>query len=261
MVARLRGVRLKIERAKFQCDALENEIKAWVESQRSHVAFEHERDTGWHRLIVRMDADPDPPPMWGVIVGEIIHDLRSALDHTVWELVIANKGRPERNRNQFPIFSHPPKRVADYTKCVRGVDPRAQAIIEGLQPYTRPKRATPELIEVLGGMSNIDKHQTLHPTVVVASRINSANVDFAPQGLHRVAEMRWDKSLGQPIRNAELWAVRIEPPETEVQMKVNLQIPAGVAFGERYPMEVLKLNELVTEVGRIVDLLEPFASK
>jgi hypothetical protein len=39
-----------------------------------------------------------------VILGEIIHDLRSSLDHVVWQLVIANGSLPGY-WNQFPIFS------------------------------------------------------------------------------------------------------------------------------------------------------------
>jgi hypothetical protein len=258
MVDRLVGVRLKIERAEFQRDALEDEVKTWVEQQRSYVAFEHERDTGWHRIFVRSEA-PDPPLMWGVIVGEIIHDLRSALDHTIWQLVLAGKGVPDRN-NQFPIFSRPPKKASDFAKCIRGVSHAAETIIHGLQPYTRPMRRGSEVLEILGDLSNVDKHRTLHPAAVIVARINAGDVNFAPRGLHRVAEMRWDHSLGQPIRDAELWAVRIEPPETEVDMDVKLKIPAGIAFGDRRPVEIGELRNLVIEIGRIVELLEPGAS-
>jgi hypothetical protein len=44
--------------------------------------------------------------MWGVQVGEIVHNLRSALDHSIWELVILTTGRPPAlpTKNQFPIF-------------------------------------------------------------------------------------------------------------------------------------------------------------
>jgi hypothetical protein len=258
MTDRLVGVRLKLERAEFQRNALENEVKTWVEHQQSHAAFEHERDTGWHRIVVRSEA-PDPPLMWGVIVGEIIHNLRSALDHTIWQLVLADKGIPDRN-NQFPIFSRPPKKASDFAKCVRGVSHAAETVIRGLQPYTRPKRSELEPVEILSALSNVDKHQTLHPAAVVVSRINAGDVSFAPRGPHRVAEIRWDHSLGQPIRDAELWALRIEPPETEVDMEVKLKIPVGIAFGDCHPVETGKLRNLVIEVGRIVDLLETAAS-
>jgi hypothetical protein len=43
-------------------------------------------------------------------------------------------------------------------------------------------------------------------------------------------------------------------------MEVKLKIPAGIAFGDRRPVEIGKLCNLVIEVGRIVDLLEPAAS-
>jgi hypothetical protein len=59
------------------------------------------------------DADGFPERFWvrssdarrdfGIIVGDIAHNLRSSLDHLVWQLVLQNRRLPSR-RNQFPIM-------------------------------------------------------------------------------------------------------------------------------------------------------------
>lgn len=46
-----------------------------------------------------------PPPLrLGVIVGDLVHNVRSALDHLVWQLVLANAQQPTR-ATQFPVCS------------------------------------------------------------------------------------------------------------------------------------------------------------
>jgi hypothetical protein len=39
---------------------------------------------------------PDAPPVhkWGLVVGDVLHNLRSALDHLAWQLVLANGKSP-----------------------------------------------------------------------------------------------------------------------------------------------------------------------
>jgi hypothetical protein len=41
-----------------------------------------EEKSGWYVARVKVMHDIDP--MWGVILGEIAHDLKSALDGLVW---------------------------------------------------------------------------------------------------------------------------------------------------------------------------------
>ena len=47
---------------------------------------------------------PEPPPMFGVRIGEIVHNLRAALDYLVFQLAILDSGS-EQQGTQFPIES------------------------------------------------------------------------------------------------------------------------------------------------------------
>lgn len=54
----------------------------------------------------RAQIDPPPPALrLAVVAGDILHSLRSALEHLAWALVLENGGEPSDSKpaTQFPI--------------------------------------------------------------------------------------------------------------------------------------------------------------
>lgn len=100
----LAGIRLKLARAWQQIDALKPDIKAFIDADPYLPRVNFKPQT--HELTVSVEVQRAPDPMWGVRIGEIVHNFRSALDHVVWELVILSTRRapPRGCKNQFPIF-------------------------------------------------------------------------------------------------------------------------------------------------------------
>jgi hypothetical protein len=87
--------------------------------------------------IVRLHVR-QPGGSFGVITGEIVHQLRSALDCAVGQLIeIGTGARPTADHNfEFPIFNDATK----YTEKVRkkkigGVPDHAAAVIDAVQPF------------------------------------------------------------------------------------------------------------------------------
>jgi len=89
-----------------------------------------------YRVVVRHASPPDAlvliaeanPEFAGIpihlplIIGEAAHQLRSALDHLVWQLVVDNTGAaPTGTRTGVPIF-----------KTEKGYNQRASAMIAGV---------------------------------------------------------------------------------------------------------------------------------
>jgi hypothetical protein len=261
VVDRLEAVRLKIDRAETHRQTLEAECRPWIEQHRADVVYEYDSDTTWHRFVVRTIDPAVAPLIWSIVLGELIHDLRSALDHTIWQLVLANNRKPNRS-NQFPIFSNQPK-PGDLGGYLRGVAPGAQSEIKKLQPYLRPNRTEPEPIEIIGSLSNTDKHQTLHAAIAVAGpMLEVSDIGFTTgPGPDPKAEFRWNQSLGAPIEGTELIAVRVTPPEgvkVELKPEAKPRFSAQVAFGEG-AVPFGKLSDVIAEVRRIVALVEQFA--
>jgi hypothetical protein len=262
MTNRLDGVRLKLERAEFHRVALESECTAWTNGLHASLVHVHDEVTRWHSLVVKVEPPwPEPPLQWGVVVGDLVHNLRCALDHTIWQLVLANGEKPDGG-NQFPIYTHTPD-PSKYAARVRGVGDRAKAVIADLQPYLRPNPPTPELLGVLADLSNTDKHQTIHSAVVVMSQLQSINytlVPFGPEGGKSDAKVRFNESVGKPVHNAEIIGVLVTPNDGEVTFEEHPKIPAQVALGDNPIVAFHQLAGLIAEVQRVVGLLEPFTT-
>lgn len=77
-----------------------------------------------------------PVVEFGVIAaaGDVLHNLRTALDHLAWQLVLANRNVPTRHTG-FPIAESPSKLVSIFRKKVAGMRPEAKKAIKDLRPY------------------------------------------------------------------------------------------------------------------------------
>ena len=103
----LDGPRLKIIRAKSEIERLAGVEDAFrQEAQYRVVKAEFNPKSGKHVYRVRVSG----PPLsdnWGIWIGEIAHNLRSALDHLVYQLALL-ESQPKTvaadRRLQFPIF-------------------------------------------------------------------------------------------------------------------------------------------------------------
>jgi hypothetical protein len=237
-------------------------MQTWAAQQQYRVVKEYDPKTTWHSFKIRADVPIVPPEIWGVVLGEIVYQLRSALDHTIWQLVLANHGTPDKG-NQFPIFSKPPRPGA-FENYVRGIDGRAVKHIRRLQPYTRPNRTEPELLEIIGALSNTDKHQTLHGVAVHADSLVSIDQirfrGLGPEGttIDPGPTFRWNYSKGEPIDGAEVFGVQIAAERADVDFEGKAHTQIEIAFGERADFPARKVEDLIAEVQRIVRLLDPF---
>ncbi len=112
--------------------------------------------------------DDPPDHKFGMLIGDVVNNLRAALDNLVWALTDAFSGPPPRNpippgqwrQVRFPIVVDPAKWP---TNNLWGVDPRLLAEFKKLQPFDR-RQNDPERDEfrILDELWNIDKHRSPH---------------------------------------------------------------------------------------------------
>jgi len=101
-------------------------------------------------------AEPPPPPRLGTIVGDVVHNLRSALDVAAWQLAIDHdeaKARDNQMRIQFPLTRNPAKFKKH--KALPFFSEDARRVLERLQPY----QPSHEALGWLRDLSNADKHR------------------------------------------------------------------------------------------------------
>lgn len=160
----LRGIRHKLDRADEQYDTMAAAVLGFV------VERPIEFKTGIHQerrqITLFADVKKTCPEIWGVLIGEFVHNLRSALDHLVWELVIHATGDPPTSKKtQFPIFQTPEGYESRSEPYIRGVSSAAEAMIRATQPFNALEPAKNPLW-MLHELSNFDKHRTLHVTAM-----------------------------------------------------------------------------------------------
>ena len=165
-----KGISAKIDRASNQIKTLSADTDKFCANIRRGIVHEIDRDAGEHKWVYR-DATPEVPIEWSIGVGEILYNLRSALDHLVWQLVIAN-GEDPKQVNQFPILDEEAEWTSPRTKAnLKGVSDEDKKVICFLQPFNpllrlpinggnRPCNA--QVFRTLRDLCNIDKHRHLH---------------------------------------------------------------------------------------------------
>ena len=173
----LAGAQEKLRRAAAHLNALEAESNAFLVTNPCTISIEPHVEGGYHRLVAHLPAEAFPLSLSGIL-GDYVHNVRSALDHVVWQLVGAVNPRAQSRKTCFPIYTDPDdferwvtkKRAAGQASALLGVDDQAYTLIERIQPFqpddTGEPRASAHALKVLADLSNTDKHKMLIPTGV-----------------------------------------------------------------------------------------------
>lgn len=134
-------------------------------------------------------------PDWGPLIGDVLNNLRSSLDHLAWHL---SGGRGD-NQTAFPIFSSREKYELSAAAHLRHIPEPARARIERQQPwYQRSDDPESHPLWVLHRLTNDDKHKRLHITQTV---------------FNIVLDPRTEKGSGQTARLAVDTRFKIKPFE------------------------------------------------
>lgn len=120
-----------------------------------------------------------PPIEISILLGEILYQLRSALDHLFFDLIRRTLIGPfakKDARRQFPLLLDKPRGCENVSPIPLAaldlpywIPIDAYTLIEGLQPYHR-SNGFHDLMRMLVVFSNIDKHRYLQTTIALVNR-------------------------------------------------------------------------------------------
>jgi hypothetical protein len=146
---------LKVERAEYHLRTL---IEAKLAYEKSACKFRIQplHDTGKNVLIGCAERCP---PTFGIIIGDVANNARSALDYIVNELSSLPPDSKGRNRIQFPIVDNEESFRQSCKKLLNGVDPALVDKVKSLQPYQGNGINAP--LAVLREINNGDKHRKI----------------------------------------------------------------------------------------------------
>lgn len=144
--------RAKLCRARDHLAALEAETKKHWKRRPYDLSIEGDVDTGEYVVSLR---PREPPKEYGLIIGDVIANLRGALDYLVYALAWLDSGFPQE-QTQFPIADTLEQFESTKARRLKGLSPAHVAAIEALQPYNGG-----DWLARLRDLSNTDKHMHL----------------------------------------------------------------------------------------------------
>lgn len=160
----MEGVDAKLARAKKHLAAFYSEADAFLEQARPTFIRKTDVARTTHWLVFYVE-DPYPPLELSAIIGDVLFNLRSALDNLVCGLVRKQNPRSSCSSRQFPICDESDK-FLQQRDMLKGVPDEAVYVIRELQPYHRPASTRDDdPLLILNRLSNRDKHRQIHFTV------------------------------------------------------------------------------------------------
>jgi hypothetical protein len=164
------GIDLRLVRAAQQLELLQEDIDAFFAHDRRVVERAADEKVG---QVSRIHHAPIPLPlMWSVRVAEFVHNVRSALDHLVWQLVIRKTGeQPMIDRIEFPVVETLRGFERRAGRHLTGVGAKERAIIKSVQPFETGGAARSPLWQ-LRQLSNWTKHSDV---LLAAVQVNCAS--------------------------------------------------------------------------------------
>lgn len=262
-------VTAKLRRAEVNRQTLNDAvIGAFNDSEAYAIRYESEDEsdqiTASGSYLLRPDVET-----WGGILGDVVHDLRSALDHIAWQTTLNRHGPappeplPRRDpwrRIAFPILSDSTLWDAEFEKGghLWGVKD-LKARFERHQPFTTgPLAPEREPLSMLEGLWNIDKHRCIHfarveaaidtidPTTWAGSAIPVVAIDWYMDEFRTVEE-------AAPVARFKILA----PIPAQGEVHMNSTVIAYIALEEGPPAfgeELFKvIDDVTASVREVVD--------
>lgn len=231
----------KLQRADESITNLHREISAFnIEKPNSGISKDDEKA---FEQWAKFHAERKIPDRFGVIAGEIIHHLRSCLDHIAWALSSEDYRREHERAITFPICISKPatkQEISSYNRKIKGISSMsALKLIESVQPYNRPN-PTDDPLAIVHELDRIDKHHTLVLVVATFNMGITIPLSLFNPIVIRARHMNQDSFVDHFAE--------------KIQAKITRQV-AFSQFGERENQPVVPaLTQLANAVSGVVHL-------
>jgi hypothetical protein len=256
----LEGVQSKIDRALEHIKSLQDKSASFLEGQPYDIAQKPQAD-GWERAIFHVQREP--PLELGVIAGDFAHNLRSGLDHLIYQLAVLDTGGDPPNRTGFPIFEDEgayrrPGRInrPSYRDLLlAGINEAHRALVDAEQPYADRvlSDSSTHPLAALRRFSNTDKHRLIHTAIGRPTQVRATPVG----GTCRV-ELRIPPDPPPLVDGAHIYDIRVTEA-SEPEVKVQIEMDFMITFGDRRLTDGDMLSIHAWVVG-LVDRFRPVFS-
>jgi hypothetical protein len=246
------GAAGKLVRCRYQLREFNDRFDTFVKGHPYTLSskFEPRSDEQIGDYLFIVESVAVPKREWGVLIGELVHNMRSALDHTIYAAATS-----PGNKNQFPIFTKKSDWDSKVEPMLHSVPDQVVKIAEEAQPYNAPTSTDPKthLLAILNRLSNYDKHRLLHTSVMT---LQGAAPGFEMgQGVTAIREVA--VGFGPLEPGATVVRVTISFDEPDPQVKMYGEFGSGVAFsdptGRDKVIEGVSVPDVLLDIYRLVD--------
>lgn len=261
---------LKVERAKEHRDALEKYERETfaVESNRPRLGIKFESDTGDYVFFINYMPDLDDfLARCSLILGDMIYNLRSALDRLAYQLALMHTGgnieRP--GRIQFPICDSIGAFSDAKDKWLSEIAPDHVAIMERFQGYHRVdggQAVGPYFhpLSKLRDLANVDKHRLpinlLIPMDSITSPASARIIEIFVMDV--VEQVLRFGSFKPPIAKLGAEVKRFKSPVSPTQAEMDMAgyVSPNIAIEGKYTA-VSAVNKIAAMVVKVIREFEP----
>lgn len=259
-------INVKVNRARFHLEALSALLGAYFQSQPFSIGTR--RDPRTRRLDYFVQDVKPLPTGTSAVVGDVLQNLRSALDHVAYRLVSVGAGIAPSGHVYFPIADSRTAYERKRSNDLRGARPQAIRAVDGLRPYKDGNLTLWQLHK----LNIVDKHRAL---ITVGSAYRSVNfVRPLMQRLRDQAATDPNRPPGIPLPPLMDLFFNVADPQFPVSAGTVLmtdlpdaapssdfQFQLDIAFGEPGIINgepiVKTLTQMIEAVGSAVGCLAP----
>jgi hypothetical protein len=252
----LEGIWAKLDRALLHLHSVDEEVREFAKGKTHTLRGEYEPETSCY--VFKIAIHQRPKTTTGVILGDFVHNLRSALDHLVWQLADA-KGTAG-SWTKFPLYDDPGKFTGQVT--TPGLRGKVNPLwgLEGTPPWQAIEALQPHhgghdnlLLGALHDLSNEDKHHVVLQAVTGVRAPDSIddlqltrNADAGEIGEIILV-------VGKPLEDGtEVVRVHLKPSGPNPQVKMEGRLNLDIAFG-RGTILGEYLPKMVEATGRVIE--------
>ncbi|MBL8821753.1 MAG: hypothetical protein JNJ77_04130 [Planctomycetia bacterium] len=155
-VDRVFGIKQKLNRAQTHLEELIVVVEKFMNENEDPYVIEEDIATGAMQYKVKFKTPI--PEILPVLIGDVIHNLRCALDHLIWQLVESN-GQIPHNRTSFVVCKIKNSYDSAKSNALRGLSNEVLDLFESIQPYN--SNSGIQQLTILDDLDNYDKHRKL----------------------------------------------------------------------------------------------------
>ncbi len=245
------GHAAKLDRAREHLERFRVESTEWVGAPSGDPPFGLIAEPPVYRIIYT--GKPFPSERFGVLIGDVVQNLRQSLDHLAYELAEGHTPQltdAQRANSEFPVFGERPPTTDEIQRRIGGCCSCAKVAIAELQPHRLgyPGYVTSPLWK-LHELGRIDKHRVLLPTVLKNTEGNIAGPkDYV-----------WSfSSYPQLEAGSEVARITVLDPGERPPSRIDFQVDVVFGDGPAARESVnLVLTQAIDEAAVIVCKLEP----